>query len=155
QQVCYTVERMDAAALPDDGDERPTVASPLSGPSTISAPLAAPSEQLALLPQIVAARGTPTGYVLPTPHRSPWLDGRRWAVISPLVAAAVVVGVMLVRRNPADPDPPTAPAAEARALYARNRSAAPPVCAPASAEPAASSESRLVELTPVTLASGE
>lgn len=46
QQLRYTVERMDAGAPPEDGNERPTVASPLSGPPPISEDLRRPPDTM-------------------------------------------------------------------------------------------------------------
>jgi serine/threonine-protein kinase len=168
QQMRYTVERMDAAAPPDDGNERPTVSSPLSAPTA-----AIPASALSLSPspsplpaptptptgmRAAPARGTPTGYLVRARRRSALRDRRLWAVISPLVAAAAVIGVLIYQGRARAPDPAPAAPPDARALQAHSRPAALPICTPGPVEPTATAsagDARLVELEPVTLPTGE
>jgi serine/threonine-protein kinase len=151
QQMRYTVERMDVAALLDDGTEHPTVASPLSTPSRTSVAMPTPA-----LPQAA----TPAGPVTQSPARGSLLGDRRlWAVVVPLIAASVAVAVVAYRSSTrGDLEPaPSAPAAEARLLPARGRPVVLPACTPATPELNASpvGDPRLVELEPVRLLTGE
>jgi serine/threonine-protein kinase len=141
RQLRDTVERMEAAAIHDDGDDHPTVASPLSSPAVhaVPTPRIATSERRAAV-----AKPSRAGL------------GDRWllAVISPLVAAAAVVAALALRderRDHTDAAPPTA--AEARPSHARTRAVTPPptMCAPASD----ALSTRLVQVEPVELPSGE
>lgn len=152
EQLRYTVERMDAAAPHDDGNDHPTVASPLSGPQ--------------LAPE---ARRTPTLPPRPTPTAPVEIPrrglGDRWLwAAAPLIAAGAAVGVLAyhltTRDEPAPaPLPTTSPA---RAVHVRSQSPVTPACDPEGIDPAeptapisTAGDSRLVELEPVPLPSGE
>lgn len=150
QQMRYTVERMDAADLRDDGTEHPTVASPLSRPALPS--VAAPTPTL-------APRATPTDQVTPVRTAGGLLGGRwPWAAASALAVAGTAIAVLAYRpgmRGDPDAAAPRALAAEARPLRAHARQAATPACTPDAPDPAAAGDPRLVELEPVQLVSGE